>query len=394
MECDVLVVGAGPAGSMAAKTAAEKNVKTILIEKNQTIGTPVRCGEGINKFLFKDTGIRKDDSFIRQKIDGTKIYFYDEVYNLTTDQWQGYVIDRKVFDKYLARQAAIAGTSVLVKTEAIDIKEKRDEKVVEVLSYGEEKKIKAKIVIGADGFESTVGRLVGIRKPWSLDEFVKGLEYEIGGLDLKENNLFHFMFGKEFPFGCGWIFPKGRDSANVGVAVSPKANAKKALEFLIHEYPKSKDMIGDNHSILEIKGGAMPISGPKSCDETVGDGVILAGDAAGIVDPITGEGITSSMISGIAAGETATSAIKNNDWSKSYLGKYVQLWREKTYCGTFKLGEDLDFLKQAQKLFFTAFTTKKVPTRVRENLISMALERETKKAKALLLQIEKNFRGF
>ena len=368
MKCDVLVVGAGPAGSMAAKTAAEKDINVILIERNKNIGYPVKCAEGINKFLFQDTGIKKDDSFIEKEINGTKVYFYDEVYELNSEQWKGYTVDRTIFDKYLAKQAEDAGAKIFTDTKAVGMKREGNKWVVKIKNEKDFDKIEAKIVIGADGFECNIGKWAGIRKKWRKEEICKCYELLLNCPNLKEADKFHMAFGEEFPMGYAWIFPKNR-KANVGVGVSPKASAKDALEFFIKKYPGMDVLLGKNYSIIEKRGGSIPMSGPKDVNETVSDGIILVGDAAGMVEPITGEGICPSMISGISAGETASLCIEKNNWNKEELSEYQQRWMSKRYINS-TLGENMNSLLELKETFYTTFSNK-IIKRKREEFISM-----------------------
>lgn len=371
MKCDVLVVGAGPAGSMAAKTIAQKNVNVVLIERNKKIGYPVRCAEGINKFLFKDTGIKKDGSFIEQKIDGTKIYFYDEMYELDGEQWQGYTINRKVFDQYLARNAENAGAALITSTKAVGMRREGKKWIVKTKSLEGIGSIESKIVIGADGFECNVGKWAGIRKKWSTDEYCKCYELNLDCPNLVEANKFHLAFGEEFPMGYAWIFPK-KNTVNVGVGVFPKTSAKNALDFFLNKYPGVKTILGKHYSVMERRGGCIPTSGPRNLNETVSDGIILIGDAAGIVDPITGEGISSSMISGVSAGETVAPCIIDNNWDGEYLSEYQQRWMRKRYINT-TLGKNMNSLLRLKKTMCNAFTNKKISKRVREQYISMIM---------------------
>jgi len=368
MQCDVLVVGAGPAGSMAAKTAAEKNVEVIVIERNKNVGYPVRCAEGINKFLFKDTGIKKDDSFIEQEINGTKVYFYNEIYELKSEQWKGYTVDRTIFDSYLAKQAEKAGARLLTDTKAIGIRKNQDRWVVKTETKKTYKNIKAKIVIGADGFECNIGKWVGIKNRWDENEVCKCYELLLDCPNLTESDKFHMAFGEEFPMGYAWVFPK-RKKANVGVGVAKKVSTIKALDFFINKYPGVDKILGRNYSIIEKRGGSIPMSGPKNIDETVSDGIILAGDAAGMVEPITGEGIGPSMISGISAGETASNCIRNKKWRKSDLEEYQIRWMDKPYMDT-TLGENINTLSDLKDTFYTIFS-KKSTKKERKKFISM-----------------------
>lgn len=376
MKFDVLVVGAGPAGSMTAKTVAKKGYETALIDRNINIGSPIRCAEGINKYLFKDTGIKKDKSFISQKIRGTNIYFYDEMYELTDEQWQGYTVDRKVFDTYLAKQAELSGAEVIKNTKAISLDSKKDRKIITVVSNGKTKKIESKIVVGADGFECRIGRWAGLIKKWKVNEFSKCFELVLGNLKIKGHDRFHMAFGEEFPYGYAWVFPKSRYTANVGVGIDARFSAREALDFFINEYPNIKEIIGDSYTILETRGGYIPTTGPRPIAETVGEGIVLVGDAAGIVDPITGEGITPAMLSGISAGEAISKSLKDNDWGKESLALYYDIWRNKRYVNKFKLGEDLDMLREIKPLFFDTFTNRKIPKIARKLFMKALITEE------------------
>ena len=377
MNCDVLVVGAGPAGSMAAKTTAERGINTILIERNKTIGYPVRCAEGINKFLFQDTGIKKDNSFIEQEINGTKVYFYNEIYKLNSEQWKGYTVDRTIFDKYLAKLAEKAGSKIFTDTKAVGLKKDNNRWIVKIKTKKQYyNSIEAKIVIGADGFECNLGKWAGIRTKWNENEVCKCYELLLDCPNLKESDKFHMAFGEEFPMGYAWIFPK-RKKANVGVGTTKKVNTTKALDFFINKYPKVDNILGRNYSIIEKRGGGIPMSGPKNIDETVSDGIILAGDAAGMVDPITGEGISFSMLSGISAGEAAAIGIERKEWNKKVLSIYEEIWRNKEFLGGNPLGEEFYMLKNIKDIFYHIFTHKTVSTSTRESLIStLSLENE------------------
>lgn len=375
IECDVLVVGAGPAGSMAAKTAAENGISVILIEEHCEIGVPVQCAEGINNFFFKDTGVKKNKSFIRQRINGTKIYFYDEVYDLSTKQWKGYTIDRSIFDKELAKSAEQKGAILITDTRAISMTKKDERIVVSAKGRNGLYKIQTNIVIGAGGFGCQVGRWARIKDPWKLCEFTKCLEYKMR-VDLVENDKFHFVFGDEFLQGYGFVFPVGQKSANIGVGVGAKLNARKALEYFINKYPSTNKIIRSRYSIEEIRGGCIPMIGPLSRDRIVSDGIILVGDAAGIVDPITGEGIGPGMLSGIAAGEVAVEAIIKGDYKKSFLNKYYEMWRNKVYLGETKLGDYLDVMLELKGQFYCTFS-KKCEKIDRENLILTLLHHQS-----------------
>jgi digeranylgeranylglycerophospholipid reductase len=370
IEVDALIVGGGPAGLCAAKTISKEGFDCIVLEKNSEIGSPIKCAGGISRHIFQDAGIRKNDIFIRQEINKTKFYYYDEVYELATDLWKGYVVERKIFNKYLARDASNAGAQILVETKATGIEDRYGKKIAKVKSALGIEEIKSKIIIGADGANSTVGRLAGIRPLLRADEFASCINYEISGFDLKDNDAWHFIFSEEFPSGYGWIFPKGRDSANIGVSVSGKhKSTSSAFRFLFKKVPVVLDLLGDKYSVLSINRGIYPVCGPKPVNEIVSDGILLAGDAACIINPITGEGIAPAMLSGIAAGETACLALKDNKFDKDNLIIYDKKWRSKKYMGGLELGKDLDNAVLNKDAFFDAFSSKVATANERKEMI-------------------------
>jgi digeranylgeranylglycerophospholipid reductase len=284
------------------------------------------------------------------------LYFYDEIYELTSEQWQGYTIDRKKFDKFLAESAENAGAKLLTSAKAVGLEKRGKSWITKIKSNKELIEIRADIVIGADGFENYIGRWAGMSRKWNVNEYNKCLEFNMYCPELQENDKFHIAFGEEFPAGYGWIFPK-KDTANVGVGIDPRFNTKKALHFFLEKYPIVKSILGEKYSINEVRGGGIPSSGPKKIDEVISDGIILVGDAAGMVEPLTGEGIAPSMISGISAGEVAITSIKNNSWSKSELIKYYETWMNKRYIES-TLGENMKYFLKLKEHFYKIFSNK------------------------------------
>nr|MBC8521230.1 NAD(P)/FAD-dependent oxidoreductase [Methanomicrobia archaeon] len=161
---DVVVVGAGPAGSITAKTAAEKGLNVLLIERNPEIGVPVKCAEGVSKEIEKFVDV--DSRWICTVFKGTITYGPDGtkvVLSVDGVEDTGYVLERRLFDKFLAEEAARAGAEVKVRTQAYGVvREEGYAKGVYARSAGEDIRISADVVVGADGVESRIGRWGGI----------------------------------------------------------------------------------------------------------------------------------------------------------------------------------------------------------------------------------------
>ncbi len=324
MKYDVVVIGAGPGGSLAARTCAEKGLSVLLVEKRQEIGAPVRCAEGIGK---KDLQrfVEIDRKFIAAEVIGAKIYAPDGTEITLTEEMAGnevgYVLERKIFDRHLARLAAKAGADVMVKTTAVGMERTRDGVKVKLRRMGEEFDVECKIVIGADGVESRVAKWAGIDTTLKLDEIESCVQYLMTGIDF-DPEYCHFWFGNKIaPGGYVWLFPKGNGSANVGIGVMPALAEKSPKDYL--------DEFVDNHypdgKIVEVVAGAVPVKG--EIETAVADNVMLVGDAARHADPITGGGIANAMKAGYYAGIVAAEAVKKGDYSAKTLRKYDELWK-------------------------------------------------------------------
>ena len=324
MNYDVVVIGAGPGGSVAAKTCAERGLSVLLVEKRQEIGVPVRCAEGISK---KDLQrfVEIDRKFIAAEVIGAKIYAPDGTEITLTEEMAGnevgYVLERKIFDRHLARLAAKAGADVIVKTTAIGMKRIEDGVRVKLRRMGEEFEVECKIVIGADGVESRVGKWAGIDTTLKLDEIESCVQYLMTGIDF-DPEYCHFWFGSKIaPGGYIWLFPKGNNSANVGIGVMP-ALARRSPKDYLDEFVEKRFSDGE---IIEVVAGAVPVKG--EIETAVADNVMLVGDAARHADPITGGGIANAMKAGYYAGIVAAEAIQKGDYSAKMLKKYDELWK-------------------------------------------------------------------
>lgn len=323
---DVIVVGAGPGGSIAAKTAAMKGLSVLMIEKRQEIGDPVRCAEGVSKVWLRKH-IEPDHRWICADVKGSRIFSPDgtmiEMAEEIAGGEVGYVLERKIFDRALAYESAKAGADVVVKTRATGlIIEDGFVKGVRLMHMGEEREVRSKLVIGADGVESKVGRWAGIDtaiKPVDLETCAQFL---MSGTGIDQDYCYFYLGNEIAPCGYIWIFPKGEDLANVGIGILGNKSGKKHAidylrQFVEQQFPAAK--------ILEIDVGGVPVSG--SIERTIANGLMLVGDAARQSDPITGGGIINAMEAGKIAGEVAYEAISKNDVSTSMLELYEKRWR-------------------------------------------------------------------
>lgn len=328
MEYDVIIVGSGPAGSVTARFAAEGGAKVLVIERRAEVGVPVLCGEGISRKI-DEWKIIEGKRWIAGRMDGARIYSPDKTcVTLGAEQAgneTGYVIYRDIFDQELASNAIKSGATFLMNTQATGlIKEGNKIKGVYAKKFEEELEIKADIVVGADGVESKIGQWAGINTRLNPKDLETCAQYTLTNIDVKDAYC-DFYLGKELaPGGYIWVFPKGKDVANVGIGVlaslSEAGRAKKLLDEFIAKDPRMK-----NGSPVRFLAGAVPVANPV---ETVRDNLLLIGDAARHVDPITGGGLTHCLEGGKIAGQVIAKAIKTKDYSQEVLSEYETRWKE------------------------------------------------------------------
>ena len=328
---DVLVVGAGPSGSTAARYAATSGCRTLLIEKRAEIGTPVRCGEGIAKGWLAEIGVPPSPKFVAHEVQGARVHAPDGTC-LTIDaslagNEVGYTVERDQFDRYLAAEAARAGAEIRIRTSAVALL-KEDGRVVGARCehMGRTYDVRAKLVVGADGFESQVGRWAGLATHLRARDIDACLEYTMVGVE-GDARFDDFYLGSCAPGGYAWVFWKGEDVANVGLGVNlsklrDKAEVKAYLDTFLRNHPD----LGQGNVLSEIAGG---VSVSPPLERTVTDGCVLVGDAARMIDPLTGGGILNGCVAGRYAGEVAGEALAANDFTTSTLQRYERRWKDR-----------------------------------------------------------------
>jgi len=323
---DVVVVGAGPAGSLAAWTAAQLGLSVLLLEKRQEIGSPVRCAEGVGHELLIPF-IEPDPRWIAATVDKAEITAIAGGVRetLRAEGGRGYILERRVFDRVLAEEAVAAGAQVAVKTAATGLLQ--EEGVVRgVIVRGPQgsAEIEARVVIAADGVESQVGRWAGLETTLPLRDAMVCAQYLLAGIDIDPTCCSYFISEEIAPGGYAWIFPKGEGRANVGLGVQADraAEQESALTYL-HRFIESQPRLARGSPVTLVSGG-VPVALPPR--RLVTDGLLLVGDAARQVDPLTGGGITNAMTAGRLAAEVAAAAIAAGDVSAAALAEYERRW--------------------------------------------------------------------
>lgn len=373
METDIVVVGAGPAGSTVARRVAEAGFKVLIVDKRQELGAPIQCSGAVSRHALTANGVTPDNEFIHESIYGFKIMDGQggeeeiDYRKIKPDQYGpgkglkplGYVVDRRRFDRYLLTLAERAGAKAWLKAEAVGMEKIGNDAIVTIRHYNSIERVKTKIIIGADGLRSQVGKWAGLKTHIKLKELASCLQYVVDGVETE--GLLELITGSQTaPGGYGWIFPKGHGYAEIGLGIiAPYThnNAQWHLDafiknsFLSHRFKNAR--------LLEVQGGGVPLAAPLK--KQYADNILLVGDAARHVNPITGGGIHTALSGGNIAADFLIRHLPSGDPNTDpYLSKYQDMWLEATgrqmwklYDVKKKIFKEKDKHAQDAKLFET-----------------------------------------
>lgn len=330
-DTDVLVIGAGPAGAVAAWEAkrAAPELDVVLLERDRAVGTPVRCAEGVGDAGLREFANPDGAAWVARKI--TRVIFLapDDTEVKLAEREVGWILDRTRFDAFLAAQAGAAGVALLVGTEAAGMTRARDGRWhVRLRGPCGEECVAARVVIGADGVEAMVGRWAGLDTRVPARDMESCAQYVLQGIDFDPDAIYLQFSSRIAPGGYAWVFPKGPGIANVGLGlVALKAGGRNARQYLddwvARRYPQGAKT---SYTV----GGVIVHT---TVSTTYADGVLVAGDAAHMINPLSGGGIVNAMKAGRLAGETAAAALRAGDTSARRLASYHTRWMK-------LLGED------------------------------------------------------
>jgi digeranylgeranylglycerophospholipid reductase len=320
---DAIVVGAGPAGLLAARKLAENNVEALLLEKDLELGKKP-CAEAISEKGLLDAEIPIDSSFIVNEIFGAKVYppneeKFIEISRSREHSWKGYIIDKPKFLKKLLDAASYKGVEARFGNKVADVKRENNFMKVFVKKNGEIESLAAKIVLGCDGYASLI-----TKKFFNSTkiEYISCFQYTLSKCDIEDEHSLSFYLGSSTaPLGYLWIFPKGNGVANVGVGVR-----KGSPKFYLEKFIQKHSSIFQNSEILSFGGAPVIISG--QLPKITSDNLIICGEAAGQVIPFTGAGIHTGIVAGKIAGVIAAEAIKSNDLNDEALIIYKKRFDE------------------------------------------------------------------
>jgi len=363
---DVIVVGAGPGGAMAAWQAAQQGLSVLLLEKRQEIGSPVRCAEGVAAELLASL-VEPNPRWITAEITRAEITALNGAGTSPSHplQWRaeggkGYILERRVFDRALAERAVAAGAEICVKAAVTGVLlEEGQMRGVRVRPQGQpvagEIELEAGVVIATDGIEAQVGRWAGLDLQLPLADTMVCAQYLLAGIEIDPACTAYTIGYDVAPGGYAWVFPKGEGRANVGLGVQADlAGGRAPLDYL-HRFIEGRRSLSQGSPVTLIAGNVPVAPSPA---RMVMAGLMLVGDAARQVDPLTGGGILNAMQAGRLAGQVAAQAVAAGDVSAAFLGRYQEEWQRtlgRKLQRNYRLRERFDPTQRTDERFLHAF---------------------------------------
>jgi digeranylgeranylglycerophospholipid reductase len=316
-----VVIGGGPAGLIAAREAADAGLDVVLLERDDTIGAPVRCGEGVGSRGLSEFVAPEGAPWVSRCI--TRVIFWapdgSEVRVAEGDV--GYILDRSRFEPALAAEASSAGADIRVATEAVGLERRNGRWRVTVRDPRGDGSLDARVVIAADGVETMVARWAGLDTRVPARDMESCAQYVVSNISFDPDAIYLHLGRRVAPGGYAWLFPKDVGTANVGLGiVALRADGRPARawldDYLARHFPSG---ITSGFTV----GGVIL---HPTIKRTVTDGLLVCGDAAHMVNPLSGGGIVNAMKAGRLAARTATRALAVGDTSAARLQAYHDEW--------------------------------------------------------------------
>lgn len=321
--CDVIIVGAGPAGSVAAINLSEAGYHVIVVEKNGISRNKV-CGGGITPRVLTRFPYLKNDVEATTISKTSEVCLYSPSLNIIRSPADCLMVERAEFDAMLTEKCRASGAMVVSSSKVV--KMKIDMEAAQVL-LEDGSSLTARAIIGADGINSLTARSTRLRRKTSRSSTAVCLVREVAEEPdevMRQKTMYIFYdYGRSS--GYGWVFPKKRCiNVGIGVLAHDRINIKDLWKNFVAEL-KKKAIISDAFVHDQFESAILPANGPLP--KTYSDGVLLCGDAGGFVNSFTGEGIYYAMVSGEIAASVLAEALKKNELSEKTMMNYQRLWK-------------------------------------------------------------------
>lgn len=319
-DCDVAVIGAGPAGSRTARNLARAGLRVRLVEEHRAVGIPSHCSGLISLRTLREAEIGEEAAINR--ITGAFVHTQSgSEAALGGTKTQAVAIDRVRWDQTLAEQAQAAGTE-LVRARMTNVQRENSHVRLTMQTDGRDWPLTARMVVGADGTHSRVARTLGMARPaeYAYNLGIEGRLKPGVGANWRDDYVHVFVGQGMAPGWFGWIIPVEDGIVRVGIGASTAQKPIECYRRMQAAFPP----LFSNIEPIRMYGGTIPLTfAPRSFDANV----LLVGDAAGQVKPFSGGGIYTSLVAARHASATIFRAFEREDFSASALASYERGWK-------------------------------------------------------------------
>ncbi len=334
-EIDIAVIGAGPSGLIAANEASLRGAKVLVLEEHKKIGLPCHCAGLLSIKGLSEIGIPLNGRYLENKFRGAR-FFSPSNLSFTVERKENVacVVNRYLLDNFLAEQALKNGSTIKLNSRVKAIRYHDGFWFLKVDGQGW---FKAKLLIDAEGASPKV---LGMTQLRTLDtkNLLKGLQLDIERVDVDPDFVEIHLGNKLAPGFFAWVIPLNDESARVGLACKDSNPRDLVFKFIKHRF---EDVNIKEPKHLSFRSGLIITCGPIK--RTYSDGLLIVGDSAGQVKPITGGGVIFGGICAKIAGRVSSEAIKNNKIERGFLKSYEKEWKA-------KLGKEFVFALSARRI--------------------------------------------
>ncbi len=321
MRCDIVVIGGGPAGLIAAQEAASRHCEVVVLEEHHTIGEPDHCAGLLSITGLKRLGLSPEPDVIQHRVSGARIYAPScESILIERGHREAVVVDRRRFDRWLADRATDSGVRIETDTPVqrllLD-----GRSVTGIVLRHSRQELTSQVVIDAEGFRCLLSRTVGL-PPVLPEARLPAYQYEMANADVDEDVVEMFYGRSLAPGFFAWIIPLGDRRARVGMASTDRTRER--LQAAIRHHRVMRKRLA-NARVERSLGGVVLVGMPIK--KTYTAGMMVVGDAAGMVKPTTGGGVVFGGIAARIAGQVAAHASIEHDSSENILREYQYRWR-------------------------------------------------------------------